>query len=152
VQAQLGFGVGATFSDPPIVSKEAAQLINRLRRAIDDVREFVRHDEATRRQEVAPVDQAAELLTKWLAAYEFFERQLDLVRLPQVRIAGELERLADFWTGHPLKDARPKNDREMAEVALRAGYWPLVDMRKHPTVADVIAQVRKAVRQIQKGN
>jgi hypothetical protein len=149
VREHLGFGHGSNFAEPTEISKEAAQIINRLRVAIDDAIRFVRSpEEDERRLGPGPADQAADLLRKWVDAL----RGSDIDWLPPVPIGGDLERLIDWWTTHPHEEMRPKTDREMAEIALRAGYFPMVDMRKHPTVADVIAQVRRAVRQIQNGH
>jgi hypothetical protein len=150
VLAEVGFGIGWSFSEEgDLIGKEAAQIVNRLRAAIDEAVAYVDSpDDLERRNGLR--DDAAEFLRGWVWKAKGAGASLTFV--PRVPIGNDLARLIDWWWVHPQEELRPKTPREMAFIALRAGYWPQVGMTKHPTVADVIAMVCKGVRQIRNGH
>lgn len=142
VRESLGFGHGISFlgqRDENPYSKEAAQLLNRLGDVVREVVRFIRSDDDFERRKTR--DDAADFLRQWVNRLT----AEDLDSIPSLHINSDLEQIIQWWN-HEDNPNRATKVRDLAEIALRQGYWPVVDMKKHPTVADVIAQVSKAVR------
>jgi hypothetical protein len=144
VRDRLGWGPAwLPRAEEKSTSKEAAQILNRLHAAVAEAYDFVTsRDDYERRQ--GPTDNVADYLRWWIntARYE------GLHFVPSVQLGGELEPLIDLWMRRQQKDEPPLTDRDLAERALRSGYWPLVAMAREPTAYDVIAQVTRAVNRI----
>lgn len=140
VRLSLGMGPGWSNAPDPDVDPDAVEVVNRLHAAIEAAMQFA---------EGALRDNAGRYLRWWTATAV----ETGLAPTFKLATSGDLARLIDWWTfslaREPWPDIDPKSHRQMAEIALRSGYWPAtIDIGKEPTIADVIQHVTRSVRQI----